>query len=147
RLTHTIVLPIAWALTVLCASAQAQVLEGFEQGSTGLFTFIPTDSGANFDNLTIVASAAHDGSLGANFAGGELDSGWYLRNYEIQVKPGQTIYGFVRFHNSIEGLIANGGAYIGVGATRGGTLSMVASTITSSIRLQINDKYGFETLA
>jgi hypothetical protein len=141
-----VILPLIAALSVLGAAAQAQILEDFEQGKQTPFKFQPTATGADKKNLEYASAAAHDGNLGARFTGNL--SGWYWRNnYSARTQPGQTIYGYVRFNSDPNGLIADGRAYIGVGATASGALSMVAAGLDSEILLQLNTDYGFTTLA
>ncbi|KAA0229141.1 MAG: hypothetical protein AKCLJLPJ_00220 [Fimbriimonadales bacterium] len=117
----------------LAVPASATILEDFEHGNTGLYTLATAGN-----NMTIIGAAAHDGQLGANFAG-NVASGFYYRT-DVPTAPGLEYRGYVRFH-------ANGGAggrlYMGVSASAGGAWSAVAASNTSSIILQNNTGWGF----
>ena len=127
--------------------ANALILEDFEQGNLALFTFTPTPNGGDQNNMTLVASAAHDGAFGAHFI--KNFSGWFWRNdYTPQTQPGYRIYTYVRF-STVSGKAAHGSAYFGVGATAAGTISAsISNTGTArTLSLLLNSNYGFTTLA
>lgn len=127
-------LAVLGVLATLAAGAQAQFIEDFEHGNTGLYT---QTAGAN--NFTIVPAAAHDGNLGANFTQVAGPS-WFYR-VAVATSPGNTYYGYTRTATP------GGRMYFGVGADATGTVSAVAAPNTNSLILQNNANYGFADLA
>jgi PEP-CTERM motif len=128
----------ALAAAVFCSSPllNADVIEGFESGTASDYSVI---AGSN-DNLSILAGAAHDGSFGAHFGVGSfVNPDWYLRS-DVSLGPGGVYTAFVRL-NSIGA--ASDRVYVGIGATPGGTWSMVAAGNTGQLLLDNNSGYGF----
>lgn len=118
----------------LAVPASATILEDFEHGNTGLYTLATAGN-----NMTIIGAAAHDGLLGANFAGASA-SGFYYRT-DVPTAPGLEYRGYFRFHTA--GSTLGGRVYMGVSAGPGGAWSAVAASNTSSIILQNNTGWGF----
>jgi hypothetical protein len=117
----------------LAGASQAQIIEDFEHGNAALYTNVAV--GGN--NFSITGASAHDGALGATFSTSGAD--WYYRT-AVATSAGNTYAGFIRF-----GEVGSNGnrTYIGVGASAGGTWSMVAATNTNELILQENNGYGF----
>ena len=108
------------------------VFENFEHGNLGLYTATGTNG-----STSIIAAAAHDGSLGTRFVSGS--SPWFYRT-DITVGPGSVTRFFVRPTTS------TGRAYVGLSADAGGCWSAVVSTNAfpaPSLILQENLGYGF----
>jgi hypothetical protein len=121
---------------LLSASASAQVIEDFEHGNESLYALL---NGG--DTMNIVASSAHDGAFGAEFATSG-SSGWRLRT-DVPTAPGNVYECFVRARGSA----TVGRTYIGVGASAGGAWSAVFAPNTSQILLQNNLGFGFTSVA
>jgi hypothetical protein len=114
----------------------ADVIEGFENGDKGNYSIVAGSS----DNLSILSSAAHDGSFGAHFGVGSfVNEDWYLRS-SVLLGPDATYTAFVRL-DSIGALSDR--VYVGVGATASGTWSMVAAGNTGQLLLDNNVGYGY----
>ena len=127
---------------VCCFSTalNADVIEDFESGTTSAYSVVSGSA----DNLSILASAAHDGDFGAHFdIGSFLDPDWYLRS-DVSLGPGAVYTAFVRL-NSIGA--ASDRVYIGIGATGSGTWSMVAAGNTGQLLLDNDTGYGFSDAA
>jgi hypothetical protein len=120
----------------LATVLNADVIEDFENGNTSNYSVVAGSS----DNLSVLPTAAHDGSFGAHFGVGSfVDEDWYLRS-DVSLRPGATYTAFVRL-DSIAA--ASDRVYIGVGATTSGTWSMVAAGNTGQLLLENNDGYGY----
>ncbi len=133
---YRFVLPL-WVSLFAGSALYGQIIDDFEHGNTGIYNFT-----GGFNNLTIVPGAAFSGNLGAEFTAG-TGPGWYWRPTPV-TQPGFTYYAYVRF-----ALPAGGSqrVYVGVGASAGGTWSMVAAPNTSQIILQNNTGWGFVNAA
>jgi len=82
---------IVLACLAVSAISSASLLEGFEHGNPGLYTEFNI-GGSN--NLALTGGAAHDGSLGASFAGSSAN--WFYRT-DLGTSAGNTYSAFVRF--------------------------------------------------
>jgi hypothetical protein len=118
----------------------ADVIEGFENGNKSNYSIVTGSS----DNLSILSSAAHDGSFGAHFGVGSFSNeDWYLRS-DVSLGPDATYVAFVRL-DSIGA--SSDRVYVGVGATASGTWSMVAAGNTSQLLLENDAAYGYSDVS
>ncbi len=120
------------------AVASAQVVEDFEHGNESLY--VAASSGV--DSLNLVAAAAHDGALGAEFAGSGGPS-WRLRS-DVTTSPGNVYEHFVRARGGLSNI---GRTYVGFGATANGAWSAVFAPNTNEIEIQQNTGWGYTTVA
>ncbi len=136
----TVCIAAALAVAGMAAAASAQLIEGFEHGNAGLYT---TAGGVN-PNFNLVGAAARTGNFGAEF-GNVTGPFWYYRT-DLTTAPGNEYYVYVRTGMGGGG-VSTGRVYVGVGASAGGTYSMIAAPNTSQIILQQNLGWGFVNLA
>jgi hypothetical protein len=122
---------LATVLVGVAATAQANVIEDFEDGDVSDYTL--TGAIGLFETS---AAAAHDGALGlAN----NNSSGWaYRDDAAVQLVQGDTVSVWLNLGASPEGR-----AYFGFGASAAGTMSLVAAVNTGDLRFQANPGYGF----
>lgn len=128
----------AASVLLMSSTAWAQLIEGFEHGNAGLYT---TTGGVN-PNFTLTAAAARSGNFGAAF-GNVSGPFWYYRT-DLATAPGNEYYVHVYVG---AGDVPTGRVYVGVGASAGGTWSMVAAPNTGEIIIQNNTGYGFVNVA
>ncbi len=128
-------IPVGAVVLALAAPATAQVIEDFEHGNVGLYS----TSNANL-NMSIVAGAAHDGALGAQFA--QIVAPAFFYRTDVPTSPGNTYYTYVRVNGS-----AGGRLYFGVAASAAGAYSAIAAPNTNELILQNNTGWGFAIAA
>src|SRR5262249_11256717 len=111
------------------------VIEDFEQG-LGQYVVL----GGSYVFAGTGSYAAHDGNGGLDMA---YSPGWLVRtDAGAQVHQGETISAWVQFASFVDGR-----AYVGFGASGGGTLSVVLAPNTGQFIIQDNSGYNFFNIA